>query len=133
MQIGELQPAGCRHIYRDHGISGASAVAPDLDRMLGYPSRSDEVTVGKLDRLGHNTRHLLGLLDHFKATASPPPPTANWVGPWPKPWSHYLRPATTRPVPRTRHSLAWSPPPPMATRQDDRKSLTITTTSGPAI
>ncbi|MHA7178163.1 recombinase family protein [Arthrobacter sp. Sr24] len=67
LQIRELEAAGCERIYRDHGISGTKTTRPELDKMLDRLSKEDEVVVWKLDRLGRNTRHLLELLDGFKA------------------------------------------------------------------
>ncbi|MCY0905778.1 recombinase family protein [Arthrobacter sp. H14-L1] len=67
MQIRELEAAGCERIYRDHGISGTKTSRPELDKMLDRLSQGDEVIVWKLDRLGRHTRHLLELLDDFKA------------------------------------------------------------------
>ncbi|WP_207343961.1 recombinase family protein [Arthrobacter sp. E3] len=57
MQIRKLEAAGCERIYRDHGVSGTKTSRPE----------GDEVVVWKLDRLGRTTRHLLELLDDFKA------------------------------------------------------------------
>ncbi len=50
--------------YLDHGISGARARRPGLDRLLAAARRRqiDAVLVWKLDRLGRNLRHLLTLL-----------------------------------------------------------------------
>ena len=67
LQIRELEAAGCERIYRDHGVSGTKTSRPELDKMLERLSQGDEVIVWKLDRLGRNTRHLLELLDGFKA------------------------------------------------------------------
>ncbi|MCZ2404431.1 recombinase family protein [Paenarthrobacter sp. Z7-10] len=67
LQIRELEAVGCERIYRDQGVSGTKASRPELDKMLDRLSRGDEVVVWKLDRLGRNTRHLLELLDGFKA------------------------------------------------------------------
>lgn len=67
LQIRELEAAGCERIYRDHGVSGTTASRPELDKMLDRLSQGDEVVVWKLDRLGRHTRHLLELLDDFKA------------------------------------------------------------------
>ena len=67
LQILDLEAAGCERIYRDSGVSGTRASRPELDRMLDRLSKGDEVVVWKLDRLGRNTRHLLELLDGFKA------------------------------------------------------------------
>lgn len=67
LQFRELEAADCERIYRDHGVSGTKASRPELDKMLDRLSKGDEVVVWKLDRLGRNTRHLLELLDGFKA------------------------------------------------------------------
>lgn len=68
LQIRDLEAAGCERIYRDHGISGTRTSRPELDKMLDRLSPGDEVVVWKLDRLGRSTRHLLELLDGFKAS-----------------------------------------------------------------
>lgn len=67
LQIRELEAAGCERIYRDRGVSGTKTSRPELDKMLDRLSQGDEVVVWKLDRLGRSTRHLLELLDGFKA------------------------------------------------------------------
>ena len=67
LQVRELEAAGCERIYKDQGISGARVSRPELDRLLDRLGPGDEVVVWKLDRLGRNTRHLLELLDDFKA------------------------------------------------------------------
>lgn len=67
LQIRELEAAGCERIYREHGVSGTKISRPELDKMLDRLSKGDEVVVWKLDRLGRSTRHLLELLDDFKA------------------------------------------------------------------
>src|SRR5688572_6070376 len=67
LQLRELEAAGCERIYQDQGVSGTRASRPELDRLLDRLGRGDEVIVWKLDRLGRNTRHLLELLDDFKA------------------------------------------------------------------
>lgn len=67
LQIRDLEIVGCERIYRDHGTSGTRTSRPELDKLLDRLSRGDEVVVWKLDRLGRDTRHLLELLDDFKA------------------------------------------------------------------
>ncbi len=54
--------------YLDHGISGARARRPGLDRLLAAARRRqiDAVLVWKLDRLGRNLRHLLTLLGELE-------------------------------------------------------------------
>ncbi|MCW3768861.1 MULTISPECIES: recombinase family protein [Paenarthrobacter] len=67
LQLRELAQAGCERIYQDQGLSGTRVSRPELDKLLDRLGRGDEVVVWKLDRLGRNTRHLLELLDDFKA------------------------------------------------------------------
>lgn len=67
LQLRELEQAGCERIYQDQGLSGTRVSRPELDKLLDRLGRGDEVVVWKLDRLGRNTRHLLELLDDFKA------------------------------------------------------------------
>lgn len=67
LQLRELEHAGCERIYQDQGLSGTRVSRPELDKLLDRLGRGDEVVVWKLDRLGRNTRHLLELLDDFKA------------------------------------------------------------------
>ncbi len=66
-QIRELEAAGCERIYLVHGISGNKTSRPEMGRMLDRLNQGDEVVVWKIDRLGRNPRHLLELLDDFKA------------------------------------------------------------------
>jgi DNA invertase Pin-like site-specific DNA recombinase len=66
LQHAALKAAGCKRIFTDHGISGAWARRPELDRMLEHLREGDEVVVWKLDRLGRNTRNLLALIDDLE-------------------------------------------------------------------
>jgi DNA invertase Pin-like site-specific DNA recombinase len=55
--------------YVDHGISGAKARRPALDRLMADARRRgfDALAVVKLDRLGRSLHHLLTLLGEFEA------------------------------------------------------------------
>ncbi|MDP9114996.1 MAG: recombinase family protein [Acidobacteriota bacterium] len=57
----------CYKEYIDHGISGAKASRPQLDRMMqdARAKRFDVVLVSKLDRLGRSVLHLAQLMDTF--------------------------------------------------------------------
>lgn len=51
-------------VFVDHGVSGARASRPELDKMLDHlRPGEDEAVEWKLDRLGRNTRDLLELID----------------------------------------------------------------------
>ncbi|MFF1828243.1 recombinase family protein [Paenarthrobacter sp. NPDC058040] len=67
LQLRGLEAAGFERKYQDRGVSGTRVKRPELDKLLDRPGRGDEVVVWKLDRLGRSTRHLLELLDDFKA------------------------------------------------------------------
>lgn len=55
--------------FVDHGVSGAKDSRPQLDAMIRDVKRRtfDAVVCWKLDRLGRSMRHLVGLLDDFRA------------------------------------------------------------------
>ena len=55
--------------YVDHGVSGAKARRPALDRLLRDATRRrfDVLVCWRLDRLGRNLRHLVTLLDELQA------------------------------------------------------------------
>ena len=65
MQINALQSLGCEKIFRDHGISGAKAKRPGLDKALAELREGDMLIVFKLDRLGRSVLHLADLLSRF--------------------------------------------------------------------
>jgi DNA invertase Pin-like site-specific DNA recombinase len=55
--------------YIDHGVSGAKDRRPALDRLVSDAKRRrfDVVVVWRLDRLGRNLRHLVGLIEDLHA------------------------------------------------------------------
>ncbi len=55
--------------YIDHGISGAKDRRPALDRLVADATRRrfDVLVVWRLDRLGRNLRHLVGLIEDLHA------------------------------------------------------------------
>ncbi len=57
------------HEYTDRGISGAKETRPALDALMIEVKRKrvDVVILWSLDRLGRSLRHLVGLLDEFRA------------------------------------------------------------------
>lgn len=61
LQESALFEAGCERIFADHGVSGAKASRPALDRCLEFLRRDDVLVVWKLDRLGRSITHLIEL------------------------------------------------------------------------
>jgi DNA invertase Pin-like site-specific DNA recombinase len=55
--------------YVDKGVSGAKQSRPALDRMVADAKRRrfDVIVCWRLDRLGRNLKHLIGLLDDLHA------------------------------------------------------------------
>lgn len=66
MQLDALKAAECDKVFTDHGVSGAKATRPGLDRMLKELRAGDTVVVFKLDRLGRSVLHLSDLLVRFQ-------------------------------------------------------------------
>ena len=65
LQLDALSAAGCKRIFTDHGVSGAKAQRPELDRCLDHLGHGDVLVVWKLDRLGRNTINVLQLIEHL--------------------------------------------------------------------
>jgi DNA invertase Pin-like site-specific DNA recombinase len=67
LQIAALKKAGCKKLFTDEGISGATTKRPALLRCLKTVKPGDTLTVWKLDRLGRNVRDLIHMLDDLTA------------------------------------------------------------------
>ena len=67
MQLDALNAVGCVKTFRDHGVSGARASRPGLDKALRALRPDDVFVVYKLDRLGRSVSHLSNLLTRFHA------------------------------------------------------------------
>jgi DNA invertase Pin-like site-specific DNA recombinase len=65
MQMKALQQAGCKKIFKDEGLSGATTKRPALLRCLKALRRGDSLTVWKLDRLGRSLRDLITIVEDF--------------------------------------------------------------------
>lgn len=63
LQINALKRAGCQHIYRDEGASGAQTNREGLRAALNAVKRGDMLVVWRLDRLGRSLIHLVEMLD----------------------------------------------------------------------
>jgi DNA invertase Pin-like site-specific DNA recombinase len=66
LQLAALKKAGCKTVFKDEGISGATTKRPALFRCLKKLERGDTLTVWKLDRLGRGLRDLITMLDDLK-------------------------------------------------------------------
>ena len=66
MQHTALRKAGCRKLFSDDGLSGATAQRPALVRCLKALQPGDTLMVWKLDRLGRSLRDLITILDDLK-------------------------------------------------------------------
>jgi DNA invertase Pin-like site-specific DNA recombinase len=67
LQLAALKRAGCKTIFKDEGLSGATAKRPALLRCLKALRPGDMLTVWKLDRLGRSLRDLITMLDDLRA------------------------------------------------------------------
>src|SRR5712691_2923361 len=66
LQLAALKKAGCKTIFKDEGLSGATVKRPALTRCLKVLHPRDTLIVWKLDRLGRNLRDLITLLDELR-------------------------------------------------------------------
>src|ERR1035437_9149218 len=66
LQLAALKKAGCKIIFKDDGLSGATTKRPALLRCLKKLDHGDTLTVWKLDRLGRSLADLIRMLDDFK-------------------------------------------------------------------
>jgi DNA invertase Pin-like site-specific DNA recombinase len=66
LQLAALKKAGCKTVYKDDGLSGATTKRPALLRCLKKLDPGDTLIVWKLDRLGRSLRDLITMLDDLK-------------------------------------------------------------------
>src|SRR6266446_5853114 len=66
LQLAALTKAGCKTLFKDDGLSGATTKRPALLRCLKKLEHGDTLTVWKLDRLGRSLRDLITMLDDLK-------------------------------------------------------------------
>jgi DNA invertase Pin-like site-specific DNA recombinase len=66
LQLAALKRAGCKVVFKDEGISGATTKRPALLRCLKTLKDGDTLVVWKLDRLGRSLRDLIAMLDGFR-------------------------------------------------------------------
>ncbi len=67
LQLAALKKAGCKTIFKDEGLSGATMKRPALTRCLQKLREGDTLMVWKLDRLGRSLRDLITMLDALRA------------------------------------------------------------------
>ena len=67
LQLAALKKAGCRTVFKDEGLSGATTKRPALARCLKALRPGDTLIVWKLDRLGRSLRDLITMLDELRA------------------------------------------------------------------
>jgi DNA invertase Pin-like site-specific DNA recombinase len=66
LQLAALKKAGCKTVFRDEGLSGATTRRPALRRCLKKLEHGDMLIVWKLDRLGRTLRDLITMLDDLR-------------------------------------------------------------------
>jgi DNA invertase Pin-like site-specific DNA recombinase len=66
LQFAALKKAGCKTVFKDDGLSGATTKRPALLRCLKKLEPDDTLIVWKLDRLGRSLRDLITMLDELK-------------------------------------------------------------------
>jgi DNA invertase Pin-like site-specific DNA recombinase len=63
LQLDALKRAGCKKIFTDEGLSGATTSRPSLLRCLKTLKAGDTLTVWKLDRLARSVRDLIAIIE----------------------------------------------------------------------
>src|ERR1035438_9436852 len=66
LQLEALRKIGCKTVFKDDGLSGATTKRPALLRCLKKLEHRDTLMVWKLDRLGRSLRDLITMLDDLK-------------------------------------------------------------------
>ena len=66
LQLAALKNSGCKTIFKDAGLSGATTKRPALLRCWKKLDHGDTLIVWKLDRLGRSLRDLIAILDDLK-------------------------------------------------------------------
>src|SRR5258708_28848087 len=67
LQLAALKNAGCKTVFKDEGLSGATTKRPALLRCLKKLRSGDMLIVWKLDRLARSLRDLIAMLDDLRA------------------------------------------------------------------
>jgi DNA invertase Pin-like site-specific DNA recombinase len=67
LQLAALKRTGCKSVFKDDGLSGATTKRPALLRCLKTLQHGDTLIVWKLDRLGRSLRDLITMLDDLRS------------------------------------------------------------------
>jgi DNA invertase Pin-like site-specific DNA recombinase len=67
LQLAALKRAGCKTVFKDEGLSGATTKRPALSGCLKTLQEGDTLIVWKLDRLGRSLCDLIAMLDDLRA------------------------------------------------------------------
>jgi DNA invertase Pin-like site-specific DNA recombinase len=67
LQSDGLKQAGCKKVFKDEGVSGASTNRKGLEEALGVLKPGDVLIVWRLDRLGRSLQHLINIIDKLRA------------------------------------------------------------------
>src|SRR5215471_6078877 len=76
LQLAALKKAGCKTVFKDNGLSGATTNRPALLRCLKKLQPGDTLIVWKLDRLGRSLRDLITMRDETQSARSQAPEPA---------------------------------------------------------
>src|ERR1700674_5878950 len=66
LQLAALKKAGCKAVFKDNGLSGATTKRPALLRSLKKLEHGDTLIVWKLDRLGRGLQDLITMPDDLR-------------------------------------------------------------------
>lgn len=66
LQLDALQEAGCKTVYKDESVSGASTNRKGLEEALSALKSGDVLVFWKLDRLGRSLQHLISIIEKMK-------------------------------------------------------------------
>jgi DNA invertase Pin-like site-specific DNA recombinase len=66
LQHAALKKAGCKKVFTDDGLSGATTKRPALLRCIKALKSGDTLMVWKMDRLARSLRDLITMLDGFR-------------------------------------------------------------------
>ncbi|MFT4012765.1 MAG: recombinase family protein [Paracoccus sp. (in: a-proteobacteria)] len=65
LQRAALRLAGCRMVFEDHAVSGATHERPGLAQAMDVLGPGDVLVVWKLDRLSRSLAHLVKIIDEL--------------------------------------------------------------------